>query len=177
MHPRTQELLSVLEQSHAELRAAFDAVPEAQREQPQAADRWSAAQVIEHLAHTATGIATLLSRGLRKLERDGLRPATDEAPVLPTIDAARLLDRAQRVQAPATVQPKHGLTAQQAWQALDDSRRMLIEALRAGDGIDTSSIKAPHPALGELDFHQWIAFVGLHERRHAAQLREVAVPA
>jgi hypothetical protein len=60
--------------------------------------------VIEHLAHTATGVATLLSRGLRKLERDGLRPATDEAPVLPTIDAARLLDRAQRVQALYDVQ-------------------------------------------------------------------------
>jgi DinB superfamily len=174
MHPRTQELLTLLEQTHAELRAAFDAVPEAMREQAQADGRWSPAQVIEHLAHTAASVATLVARGLRQLERSGLRPATDHAAVLPTIDAARLRDRTQPVQAPAAVQPKNGLSAEQAWQALAAQRGVLLDALRGGDGIDVSSIKAPHPLLGELGFHQWIAFVGLHEQRHAAQLRDGA---
>jgi len=34
-------------------------------------------------------------------------------------------------------------------------------------------ICGPHP-LGELGFHQWIAFVGLHESRHGAQIRATA---
>lgn len=173
MHPRTSELLAALEQSHAELRAAFDAVPEPARERPPAADRWSAAQVIEHLAHTAASVAMLLSRGLRQLERTGLRPATDHSAVLPAIDAERLRDRTRKVQAPAAVQPKHSLDSARAWQALGDSRQQLVDAVRASDGIDVSSIVAPHPALGQLDFHGWVAFVALHEQRHAAQLREL----
>ncbi len=177
MHPRTSELLAHLEKCRAELRAAVDAMPSARRDQAPAADRWSVAQVLEHLAHTESQVTALLARGLRRLEREGLRPASDASPVLPTIDTSRLLDRTRKVTAPEPVRPKNGLTSDQAWQALGDSRRELENTLRAGDGIDVGSIKAPHPALGDIDFHQWIAFVGLHERRHAAQIRELLAAA
>ncbi|MBL8752823.1 MAG: DinB family protein [Planctomycetes bacterium] len=176
MHPRTTELRTALEQSHAELRAAIDAIPAAQRSRAHAADRWSAAQVVEHLAHTAASVALLLTRGLRRLERAGLRPATDHSAVLPTIDAERLRDRSRKVAAPAAVQPTHGLDFAQAWQAFGDARQQLLDALHASDGIDVGAIVAPHPVLGELDFHRWVAFVALHEQRHAAQLREVVSP-
>jgi hypothetical protein len=174
MHPRTRELLAHLETCHAELDAAVAAVPEARRDQAPAAGRWSVANIVEHLALTAGQVASLLSRGLRQLERDGLRPATDDSPVLPTIDAARLLDRQQKVTAPSTVAPRNALACALAMQTLADSRRALADALRAADGIDVSTIRAPHPALGELGFHGWVAFVGLHERRHTAQVRDTA---
>jgi hypothetical protein len=174
MHAQTTELRAHLETCRAALLAAVDAVPASLREQPPAPGRWSVAQVLEHLAHTEAQVAGLLVRGLRRLEKDGLHPATDAAPVLPAIDGKRLLDRGQKLTAPPNVQPKHGLTSAQALVALADSRRELENALQAGDGIDVSAIKAPHPALGEIDFHQWIAFVGLHEQRHAAQIRELA---
>ncbi len=174
MHARTEELLDHLERSHAALRTAVEAVPESLRESPPAPDRWSAAQVVEHLAITAAGVAALLSRALRKLEREGLRPATDASPVLPTMDSGRLLDRERRIEAPEAVRPKGSLTLPQAWITFEESHREVADTLRAGDGIDVATITAPHAALGELGFHGWIAFVGLHEQRHAAQLRELA---
>lgn len=174
MHPRTRELLDHLERSQNALRVAIDGVPASQRDRRPAPDRWSVAQIVEHLAHTAAQVASLLGRGLRQLEKAGLRPAGDLPPVLPTIDQQRLLDRERKVTAPPTVQPRHGLTCEQAWQTFTESRQALADTLRAGDGIDTGSIKAPHPALGEIDFHQWIAFVGLHEQRHAEQIRVTA---
>lgn len=174
MHPRTRELLDHLEHCLADLRDAVDAVPAPLRERQPAADRWSIAQIVEHLAHTASQVAALLDRGLRKLEKAGLRPAGDGPPVLPTIDQTRLLDRERKVTAPPTVQPKGALTFAEAWEVLTTSRQAVVDALRAGDGIDVAAIRAPHAALGELSFHQWVAFVGLHERRHAAQIRATA---
>ena len=174
MHPRTRELLDHLDRSQAGLRAAIDAAPAPLRDRSPGPDRWSVAQIVEHLAHTAAQVATLLGRGLRQLEKAGLRPAGDLPPVLPTIDQQRLLDRNRKVAAPPTVQPKHGLSCEQAWQTFTESRAALVDTLRAGDGIDVGSIKAPHPALGEIDFHQWIAFVGLHEQRHTEQIRVTA---
>ena len=173
MHPHTSELLTHLEHSQAELSAAVDAVPEALRDEAPDATTWSVAHVLEHLAQTAAQTAALLERGLRKLEHDGLHPATDTTPVLPTLDTASLLDRTRPVAAPDPVQPKAGLTAAQARQALANAHQALTDALRAGDGIDVAAFRAPHPALGELGFHQWAAFVGCHERRHAAQVRAV----
>lgn len=174
MHPRTRELLTHLETCHAEVDAAIAAVPEARRDTMPGGDRWSVANIVEHLALTAAQVGAVLSRGLRQLEREGLRPATDHSPVLPTIDAARLLDREQKVTAPATVAPKNGLSCALAQQTLADARRSLADTLRAADGIDVTAIHAPHPLLGKLGLYSWIAFVGLHERRHAAQVRATA---
>jgi len=171
-HPRTTELLQHLEQNRAILREALDAAPLPLREQKPAPERWSVAEVLEHLAIVERQIGVLLQRGLRHATADGpLPPDTDLTPVVPTIDAARLLDREQRLQAREPVQPSRGLRAEQAWQELDASRVALRYVVLAADGLDTTSIKAPHPFFGELTFHQWIAFVGFHEARHAAQIR------
>jgi hypothetical protein len=174
MHPRTSELLDHLKQSRDALKKAVDATPAELRDKKPAADRWSVAQVLEHLVHVESGITTMLSRGLRKLEKDGLRPATEVSPVLPTIDSKRLLDRGAALVAPEPVQPRTNLTSDQAMQALTDARGALETTLLAGDGIDVDAIRGPHPFLGELRFHQWLAFVGFHEQRHAAQIEATA---
>lgn len=174
MHPRTSELLDHLKRSREALQKAVDAVPAELRDKQPAVDRWSIAQVLEHLVHVESGITTMLSRGLRKLEKDGLRPATDASPVLPTIDSKRLLDRGATLVAPEPVQPKRNLTSDQAWQALTDARGSLETTLLAADGIDVDEVRGPHPFLGELRFHQWLAFVGFHEQRHAAQIAATA---
>jgi uncharacterized damage-inducible protein DinB len=170
MHSRTRELLEHLQQSRAALRAAVDAVPAALREKEPAPDRWSIAQVLEHLLQVESGITVMLNRGLRQLQREGLKPASDDSPVLPTIDRDRLLDREKKLTAPESAQPKKQLTCDQALQALADSRGGLEEALRAGDGCDVDGVHWAHPFLGDLRFHQWVAFVGFHEQRHADQV-------
>jgi hypothetical protein len=171
-HPRTTELLQHLEQNRAILREALDAAPLPLRERKPAPERWSVAEVLEHLAIVEQQIGALLQRGLRRTTADGpLPPDTDHTPVVPTIDATQLLDRERRLQARQPVLPSRGLTADQAWRELDASRAKLREVVLAADGLVTTSIRAPHPFLGELTFHQWIAFVGFHEARHATQIR------
>ena len=49
MHTHLTEVLSRLDQSRSALRDAVDAIPAAMQRQRPAPDRWSAAEVIEHL--------------------------------------------------------------------------------------------------------------------------------
>jgi len=175
LHPRTTELLQHLERHRANLRAELDATPVELREKKPAPDRWSAAEVLEHLAIVEQQIGGLLKRGLRRAMADGpLPPDADHSPIVPTLDGERLLDRERRLQAGQAVVPSRSLTAEQAWAELVTANQALRDVVLAADGLVTTAIKAPHPFLGELTFHQWIAFVGFHEARHVAQIRATA---
>jgi hypothetical protein len=48
----------------------------------------------------------------------------------------------------------------------------LHASIAQGDGLALSAMTHPHPLLGPLSRYAWIALVGAHEARHAAQLRE-----
>ena len=51
--------------------------------------------------------------------------------------------------------------------------RVNLAAIARGDGLALSQVEHPHPIFGPLNLYQWVAFVGAHEARHAAQIREV----
>ena len=53
-----------------------------------------------------------------------------------------------------------------------DARRELTAAIAAADGLALGRVSAPHPALGQFNGYDWIAFAGTHVARHAAQIRE-----
>ena len=55
---------------------------------------------------------------------------------------------------------------------LMDARRELTAAIAAADGLALGRVSAPHPALGQFNGYDWIAFAGTHVARHAAQIRE-----
>lgn len=174
VHPRTHELLEHLTTQRAVLQEALDATPPGLREQRPAEGRWSIAQVLEHLAIVERQVVALLRRGVQQAMATGPLP-DDEAttPVLPTIDGALLLDRERRVAAGPQVQPSGTVDANGAWQALERHRSTLLDLLHGIDGKRTDMVRAPHPVLGTLTLQQWIAFLGFHEARHAAQIRAV----
>lgn len=84
------------------------------------------------------------------------------------------VDRAEDPPAPMFLQPRPTAAADAAWAALDVSRRRLMAAVIAHDGLGTGGFVAPHPMFGPLDGYQWIAFVGSHEARQAEQIEEIA---
>jgi len=171
MHPRTEELLVYLDQQRAVLRTAFDAVPENARNRSPAPGQWSPTAIVEHLAIVDGRIARLLSKRIAEGREAGLGSESSTDPILPTIDTARLLNRTTRVPAPEVLHPT-GLDADAAWAALERSTVELRASVAEGDGLALSTITHPHPLFGPLSLYYWIAFVGAHEARHAAQIRE-----
>jgi hypothetical protein len=153
-----------------DLRAAIAAVPAHRHAERPAQGRWSVDLIVEHLALVENSVARLLRARLRNLPTD----AAGAHQQTPRLDAQRVLDRTQRIAAIAVVDPKGGVAAVASLAALQRSRAELLEVAHAARGLDTSSIRVPHQMLGPLGFWQWIEFVGLHEGRHVAQIREVA---
>ena len=78
-----------------------------------------------------------------------------------------------RVTAGDRVLPRGELDSAAALAKLETARDKLRELLIAHDGVTIAAVSHPHPVLGPIDGYQWFAFVGSHEARHAAQIREV----
>jgi len=174
-HPRIVELLKHLDTHDARFRKAYESVPKDRRNVKPAPDRWSPANVVEHVAIVNGRVAGRFAKQIAEARAAGHAAESATDPILPTIDLARVLDRRpeSRVQAPDPIKPT-GLDADAAWTALEQSSAALREALASGDGLALGSLMAPHPLFGPLSIYQWAAFVGAHQSRHAAQLDEIA---
>ena len=174
MHPRTTELLRHLDLQHERLRNAVESVPREQREKKPRPDRWSVAEVIEHLSIVETRIGRVFDAKLAEARNAGaVREERETSPVVGSIDMARVLDRSRRITAAEASLPSGKLDADAAWTALESARTALRDSVRAADGLALGEIVQPHPVLGPINLYQWIAFVGGHEARHAAQVMEL----
>jgi hypothetical protein len=173
MHPRTEELLRHLDANRAVLRAAVDDVPPSLRETRPAPDVWSVAEVLEHLTRVEEQLTRLLGSKLSEARAAGaLGPEADTASVVDPMTHKVVLDRRHRITAGDRVLPHGELDAATALAALESARDRLRELLIAHDGVTIAAVSHPHPVLGPVDAYGWFAFVGSHEARHAAQIRE-----
>jgi hypothetical protein len=173
MHPVTIELLEHLDRTRAVLRDAVDAVSPPLRERRPAPERWSVAEIVEHLSLVESRLAQRIAALPIAAPAEPTPPSRPGA-LVGSIDVARVLDRGRTVVAADAVHPHPGCTFDFAWSALEESRQRLRDAVLARDGIPAGDARFPHPALGTLDIHQWVVFAGYHEERHAAQIRDVA---
>jgi hypothetical protein len=174
MHPRTEELLRHLDANRVVLRAAVDDVPPALRDVRPAPDRWSVAEVLEHLKRVEEQLTRLLSMKLSEAQAAGaLGPESATGPVVDPRAHRAVLDRRRQVVAGDRVLPRGQLDSSAALAALETTRAGLLELLSAYDGVAIAAVTHPHPILGPIDAYQWFAFIGSHEARHAAQIREI----
>ncbi len=173
-HPRTREVFDYLVTARVHLQDAVRAVPAGARDARRTPDRWSVAEVLEHLAQANEGISRLLDKRVSAGRESGLGPDPDTTSILWTLDVARLLDRRERMEAPDQIRPTGSLSADAAWQALQRADEKLQQSVIAADGLALATITYPHRLLGPLNLYQWVAFAAAHEFRHAAQIREQA---
>ncbi len=136
------------------------------------ADRWSVAELLEHLALVDTGVAKLIA----------LRCATPAPAAEDQVAEARqreaLLgatrDRSRRIEAPDRVRPSGSLSAEAARKFLDGARVRLVEAYRTAPAAVLDGMVHPHPVFGPLTLRGWVEFSAHHDARHAEQIAEVA---
>jgi Family of unknown function (DUF5946)/DinB superfamily len=169
---RTAELLDYLTSQRLVLEAAWASVPGELRARSPAPERWSAAQVLAHLAIVERRVLELLRTRIAAARAAGLAPEHDTSSVLASFDMARLVHRDRRVTTGAASQPPPDADAAVAWTELADVHASLRDLLATVDGLAIGHIVAPHPVFGPLNAYHWLVFVAGHEGRHAAQMRE-----
>jgi len=172
MHPRIEEIVGYLDTTRANLANTVNDVPEAKRDERPAEDRWSVAEVLEHLTITEGRVAKLLEGLIGGAKAKGLGAEVETSSILDSLDHRRITDRSERRTAPEIVAPRSATNSATAWNQLQSTRDKLRGALLAGDGLALSELKFEHPALGLIDVYQWAIFVGAHEARHTEQIKE-----
>lgn len=174
MQPRISEVLTHLDTNRATLERVLADVPPALREQRPAPERWSAAEVLQHLALTEAGITRLLESHIADARAAGLGAESETGSMTGTFDYARVLDRTRKLTASDAQQPVAALDADAAWAMLEEQRARLRAVVIAADGLALGEVTVPNRVLGPLNAYQWMLFVGGHEARHTAQIGEIA---
>jgi hypothetical protein len=135
-----------------------------------APDRWSVAEVSEHIAVAEAGIF-----GLVRKQMQG--PATPEKRELvkgkDEIILEKVPDRSHKVQAPEFLRPTGRWTTEaEVTKAFEDSRKATMDYVRTTND-DLRDHFFDHPVLGTLDAYQWLLLISAHSARHTAQIEEV----
>lgn len=127
-------------------------------------EKWTIAQVLEHLY--------LVERGMALAIRQGLKSEDHPTPIKP-LDS--LLDRSTKINAPTNVIPNPEYqTKASVLSMLTKSRSSLlsvIERIEEPSYLIQKSIT--HPIIGQMNLRQAIEFIALHEQRHMEQIKEI----
>lgn len=174
MNPRTAKLFEHLDHHRANLRTAVSGIPPELRSQRPAPERWSVIELLEHLNLVERRLTFLFNQWVAEARAQGL-PPEDEADFELTESLEVILNRGYQVTASEAVRPRGEIDEAAAWAALEEARENLKATVLGFEGLPLGGVVRPHPALGPLNFYQWVEFVGWHEARHTAQICENGV--
>jgi uncharacterized damage-inducible protein DinB len=175
MHPRLAELSEHLAHQRRTLLDVAASVPtESWQSRPSDGESWSVSEVLEHLYRVERGAAAVLAKRIGQAREAGHPAERETTSVLGTLDEFRVSELDRKLVAPEIVRPTENPDRETAERLLAESRSALERAMASGDGLALGAIKHTHLRFGELDLYQWLLFVAEHEKRHTAQLREVA---
>lgn len=171
--PLTQQdrdtLLKHLDQTRQAFLASISGVSEAQWTFKAGPDRWSIAEVAEHVAISETTLLQLVTDRVLK------SPAVPRDPnAIPDAKLLEgLLDRSSKVQAPEMLKPTNRWATRDALAKDFVMARDKTAAYVRTTTDDLHGHSAPHPVFKSLDGYQWILLLSGHAARHTAQIEEV----
>ena len=162
------QILDLYERSQRELEELVASTPDELWAKKPAPERWSVAEVVEHL-----GAAEGLLFGM--LQQALAAPASGdwalvEGRMSTESFMAMLQDRSKKFQAPEPIQPKGGMTRAEALAKYAGARAVSAEFVRRTT-LPVKKHLADGPA-GKMTVHQMLVLLGGHNLRHNAQIRE-----
>ena len=157
---------------HASRKLFLDSVAglsEAQLTFKPSPERWSIAEVAEHIALSEQFIFQAAEAALKSPARDKMAdPGKLDEKIL-----AAVPNRSVKATAPEPLRPHNQFaTPAEAVAAFKSSRDAHIKYLsETQDPLREHFLK--NPVLGDMDAFQWILFLSAHTERHVAQILEV----
>jgi hypothetical protein len=163
--------LKSLQATHDAFLRAIAGLSEKQWTFKPALDRWSVAEVSEHIAVSESTIFGLVQSkfmaGPATPEKRAEVKVTDE------IILAKVPDRSRKAQAPEFLKPTGRFADRAAvTKAFEDARKNTMDYVKTTQD-DLRDHFGPHPMLGTMDAYQWILLISAHSERHTKQIEEV----
>jgi hypothetical protein len=161
--------LQYLESTKANILEATKGLSEAQWNFKPGPDRWSVAQVMEHIAASEDFIRD----GLLK-EKVMVSPAGQPGRDVKKMDEAVMAmipDRSHKAQAPDPLVPRNRFgSPEQSLKHFLESRAVTEQYLKTTPGLRDHVMDGP---VGQLDGYEYILFIAAHSERHTKQIEEV----
>jgi hypothetical protein len=162
-----ERALQYLTESRDGVIGATKGLSEAQWKFKPAPDRWSVAEVVEHLAL----IEQYFVENVRaQLEKSPAAPGRDSEQIDASI-LIRMPDRFVKAKAPALATPTGRWTPEEALNHFLTARAETVEYLKSGTDLRAHTVT--HPAFGPLDGYEWVLAMAAHSERHTKQILEV----
>jgi len=136
-----------------------------------APDRWSVAEVAEHITVSESTIMGLIRKQI--MTSPAAPEKREQVKGKDQMLLQRMPDRSHKAQAPEMLRPT-GRWATQAdlTKAFEDARKSNMDYIRTTND-DLRDHFFDHPAFGTLDGYQWLLLISAHSARHTAQIEEV----
>jgi len=136
-----------------------------------APDRWSVAEVAEHITVSE---ATLFGLVQQKIMQSPAAPEKrEQVKGKDQMIMEKMPDRSHKAQAPEFLRPTgRWATEAELSKAFEDSRKATMDYIRTTND-DLRDHFFDHPAFGTLDGYQWLLLISAHSARHTAQILEV----
>lgn len=157
------------EKVRGKLRAAVEALDNETANALPGDEKWSVAQIVEHISMVDEGGGKICSRLLSKAAADG-KPSDGRARISPGFIEKATASAQAKLEAPDIVQPRTGRSIAESLAVLDENAGKFTELKTMFETIDDSGPKFPHPYFGEMTATDWFAVKIAHEARHTRQI-------
>lgn len=164
-----ERLIEYLQKTRGLFLDSVDCLTEEQWNYRTAPDRWSIAEIAQHVTIAEILLRDAVVRILDEPAPPGIADGTfrkeDEVMKL-------IIDRSERFNAPPELRPANQWKTPE--ETLAEFRRQREETLKlARAQNDLRGHGADHPIVGSLDAYGWLVFLSGHTERHTLQIREV----
>ena len=135
----------------------------------QAPDRWSVAEVAEHIAAAEDLLYGMVTGQVMKAPA---RPAGEDVKTIDQMVLTGVPDRSHKAQAPEPLKPTNRFGSPEATlKHFQESRQKTIDFLEKTDDLRAHATDSP---MGKkLDGYEWLLFIAAHSERHTKQIVEV----
>jgi len=164
-----QKAVKYLEKTRAEVLAATKGLSEAQWNFKPGPDRWSVAEVTEHIAAAEDYLRNMVEQKVMTA------PARTEPADVKAIDdfvLQMIPDRSKKVQAPEPLRPTNRFgSPKESLKHFQESRAETIAFLKKTKDLRAHATDSP---MGKkFDGYEWVLMIAAHSERHTKQIEEV----
>lgn len=126
-------------------------------------EKWSVSQVVRHLIFIDEAILPALKKAVQK-----------ESERVAEKNLDFVIDRSIKIKSPLPEPSTEFISKEELLKVVNHARTSLLEFINEIiDGTIIEDKSMIHPLFGAMSVKQMIEFVGLHEKRHIEQIKEI----
>jgi uncharacterized damage-inducible protein DinB len=157
---------------HAKTKQLVAALTDEQKTSLPEGEKWTIAEIVEHIAIVQDGMTRISAKLLNQAKAAG--KTSDGSARLSQNFAAKAVEAQKlKFEAPDRVRPTGNQSIEESLKKMEETHRTLEDLRPLFESIECSDFKFPHPFMGDLTAHEWLALIGGHEARHLQQIENM----